>query len=126
LATLHFLVGKVEKMGPPAADPTIPAGLGSNANFGADMFDPEMSNLADGTSLWVSVSPSTGAVTTSENIPPQLDPTTSSLPNLRYRYTDAAGNTQIVTLDVTTLASRVEYLKMCRVIAIGQEQMGGR
>jgi type II secretory pathway pseudopilin PulG len=126
LATLHFLVGKVEKMGPPAADPTIPAGLGSNANFGADMFDPEMSNLADGTSLWVSVGPSTGAVTTSENIPPQLDLTTSSLPNLRYRYTDAAGNTQNVALDVTTLASRVEYLKMCRVIAIGQEQMGGR
>jgi len=52
-ATIHFLVGRIEKTGE----------IGPN------------SNLADPTSLWVSVGAATGVVVTSENMPDPADPT---------------------------------------------------
>jgi type II secretory pathway pseudopilin PulG len=82
--TLFFLVGKIDKVNDPQA-----------TNY-ADIRD---SNLADPTSLWVTVGRGNGQVTTSENVP---DPTPSVQANL--------GN----------------YLRSARQIASSREQMKGR
>jgi hypothetical protein len=118
--TVHLLVGKVQKVNAPlAATPADP-------QFGMNMFDPENSNLADPTSLWVSISRSTGTVTTSENLPPSLG-TGSMAPNLTYQYYNPTTSmNQTVTLNTGTAADRSTYLGLCRQIAIGRKQMGGR
>lgn len=79
--TLHFLVGRAEQTG------MVGAG----------------SNLADPTSLWVSVGRSSGIAMTTENTP--NDPT----------HVDAAGN------DPTN-----PFLSVCRGVASSRQQMKGR
>jgi prepilin-type N-terminal cleavage/methylation domain-containing protein len=119
--TVHFLVGRVEKVTDPLGDfdPAEPT-------FDRNMFDPANSNLADPTSLWVSVSRSTGTVTTSENLPPSLV-TGSTSPNLNYQYYDPwQASNQTAPLNTGNAADRQTFLKLCRQIAIGREQMGGR
>jgi hypothetical protein len=89
--TLFFLVGKVDKA---VEDPT-------SASF-ADIRD---SNLADPTSLWVTVGRGNGQVTTSENTPDPTVMTSSSIPpGQRLQY----------------------YLRAARSVAISREQMKGR
>ena len=95
--TIHFLVGRVDKIGDP---------LNANNNYTYDMFDAEQSNLADPLSLWVSIGRLNGSVTTSENYP-DVDHFTSH-PN------------------PTTPAGRAEYLEECRQLATGREQMGAK
>jgi len=75
--TLHFLVGRVEKTGATGAD----------------------SNLADPTSLWVSIGAQSGVVMTSENMP-----NTASIPN----------------------PFTAVYIANAREAASSREQMGGR
>ena len=117
--TVHLLVGKVQKVNPPLG--TTPA----DPQYGMNMFDPETSNLADPTSLWVSISRSTGTVTTAENLPPSLV-TGSTAPNLNYQYYNTTTSmNQTVTLNTGTPADRLTYVGLCRQIAIGREQMGG-
>jgi type II secretory pathway pseudopilin PulG len=90
--SLHFLVGKVQKVNP-AVDT-----LANTANFNA----PEDSNLADSTSLWLSIGRLNGAVTTSENLP------------------------DLGSVSAFTIASLSTYLQTARQAATGHEQMGGR
>jgi hypothetical protein len=100
--TLHFLLGKVEKINVPlAADPTHVSGM--------NMFDPQMSNLADPTSLWVSIGHQNGTVVTSENVPPD----------------QTAGGASTWT-DYSVPAGAAGYLQSCRSVATGREQMEGR
>lgn len=80
--SLHFLVGKVEK-------------VGSN---GTGFANPELSNLADPNSLWVSVNRMGGGVVTTENVP---DPTAAAI-------------------------SPAAYLQSARRVAVSRDQMRGR
>jgi hypothetical protein len=89
--TVHLLVGRVDKV-------DNPAGTSQHAS-GLNFYDPEHSNLADGTSLWVSIGRTSGTVTTSENLP------------------DSSW---------TAWANRTGYIAAARQIATGREQMGGR
>ena len=89
--TLFFLVGKVDKA---IEDPTT-------ASF-ADIRD---SNLADPTSLWVTVGRGNGQVTTSENTPDPTIVTNTSIP---------AGQKLMF------------YLRAARSVATAREQMKGR
>jgi hypothetical protein len=86
------------------------------------MFDPERSNLADPTSLWVSVGHSTGAVATSENSPPTLIAASGS--TLNFQTTDTVGAQQTVTVDINT--NPALYLQWCRSIASSRQQVAGR
>jgi prepilin-type N-terminal cleavage/methylation domain-containing protein len=98
LGTLHFLIGRVEKVNPP---------LGANATHisGLNMFDLATSNLADPNSFWVSVGRLNGSITTSENFP------------------DADhGNHP----DPWTTSGQLEYLEECRALATGRELTGGQ
>lgn len=95
--TIHFLVGKVQKIGDP---------LNANSTYTYDMFDAEKSNIADPLSLWVSVGRLNGSVTTNENYP-DVDHFTSH-PN------------------PTTPLGRAEYIEECRQLATGREQMGAK
>jgi hypothetical protein len=113
--TIHLLLGRVAKMNQPD---------GVSPTHGRLEFEPEQSNLADATSLWVSVGRANGTVSTSENVPPAA--TSISLPNLTYIYTDEQGNNQTVTLDSNNLAHLAAYLQLSRRVAIGREQMGGQ
>jgi len=87
---LFFLVGKVEKVNDP-----------NSVNY-ADIRD---SNLADPTSLWVTVGRGNGQVTTSENTPdPTVMAVTGDPPNLKFQ----------------------KYLRAARQVATSREQMKGR
>lgn len=89
--TLYFLIGKVDKAMP---DP-----------LAASFSDIRDSNLADPTSLWVTVGRGNGQVTTSENTP---DPTAGT----------GTGMTPIARLQ--------SYLRAARSVATSREQMKGR
>jgi len=115
--SVHFLIGRVTKVNLPMA--TTPA----DPQYGVNLFDPENSNLADPTALWVSVSHSTGTVTTAENIPPLL--VTSAPPNLTYQYLQG-GTNLTATLNTTQPTDIASYVGLCRQYAISHEQMGGR
>ena len=94
--SLHFLVGRPEKVNPPS---------GANANHasGLNMYDPNTSNLADPTSIWVSIGRLTGSVTSTENMP---DYTVVSTP--------------------TSTTDKQKYLASAREAATNRDQMGGR
>ena len=87
--TLFFLVGRVDKA---VSDPT-------SASF-ADIRD---SNLADPTSLWLTVGRGNGQVTTSENTPDPTIATAQGIPNRLQAY-----------------------LRAARSVATSREQMKGR
>jgi prepilin-type N-terminal cleavage/methylation domain-containing protein len=95
--TLHFLVGKVDKVGDP---------LATNANHasGVNFFDLATSNLADPNSLWVSIGRN-GSVTTAPNLPDVEHASHSS---------------------GWTPAGMIEFLEECRQDATTREQMGGK
>jgi prepilin-type N-terminal cleavage/methylation domain-containing protein len=117
--SVHFLIGKVEKVNPP---------LGPNADHATNtnMFDSAKSNLADPTSLWVSISRSTGVVTTSDNMPPPIDAASLSASNVTVFPMEAAppaGRQQ--SLNPTNATHRGIYIEHCREMALGREQMGG-
>ena len=118
--TVHFLVGRVQKINSPQG---TPADAQAQAQYGINMFDPESSNLADPTSLWVSVSRSTGTVTTSDNLPPSLV-SGSTAPNLSYQYY-LAGTSQTATVNTGNAAQRTNYVGYCRLLAASRDQKGG-
>lgn len=97
LGTIHFLIGKVEKVDEPLL--TNPGHV-SGLNF----FDKERSNLADPTSLWVSVGRTTGTVTSSDNAP--------GVPKAMINDYSPAG--------------QAAFLATAREFATGHEQKGGR
>lgn len=120
--TLHFLIGQVAKMNPPAGASVSTPPHPTNMN----MFDPAASNLADTNSVWVSVGRRNGSVTSTENTPPPVDATTLGPNNVTIFPTDAAvpaGRRQ--NLDPTVTADRQVYLAWCRELATGRDQMGG-
>ena len=88
--TVHFLVGKTGRINL--------AQEGSTYNF----HDPEKSNLADGRSLWVSVSRNSGIITTNENNP--------DLQNLS---------------DPSNATQRATFFTTSRKFATNREQKGG-
>jgi prepilin-type N-terminal cleavage/methylation domain-containing protein len=92
--TLHFLVGRVAKMDAPYGD--------TDGDTVPNMFEIEHSNLADATSLWVSIGRLNGNVTTSEN-----------MPNTAWT-------------DYTVSPGAKNYLSNARSIATGRQQMGGQ
>jgi len=96
--TLHLLLGRVSKMNQPDAPSQANPPHVSNMR----MFSPEESNLADATSLWVSIGRANGSVTTSENVPDTAFP---------GPYTIPGGAT---------------FLGIARSVATGREQMGGQ
>jgi prepilin-type N-terminal cleavage/methylation domain-containing protein len=91
LGTLHFLVGRLTKMNDLTSD--------VDGDGLLNIYDITDSNLADATSLWVSVGRATGTVTTSENVP----------------------NTSF-----NTALGPVAFLSDARQVATGREQMGGQ
>jgi prepilin-type N-terminal cleavage/methylation domain-containing protein len=95
--TVHLLVGRSAKMnapqGPSVSDPPHPSGV--------TMFSLSESNVADATSLWVSIGRMNGSVTTSENTP-----------DLAWTDFSVAGGRN--------------YLTTCRSVATGRQQMGGQ
>ena len=95
--TIHLLLGRVAKMnlptGPSQSNPPHPSGV--------TMFSVKESNLADATSLWVSVGRANGTVTTSENVP---DTSWSDF----------------------SVAGGANFLAGARSVATGREQMGGQ
>jgi hypothetical protein len=95
--TVHLLLGRVAKMNAPDG--------ASQANpphaSGVTMFSVKESNLADATSLWVSVGRANGTVTTSENVP----------------------DTSWVDF---TIPGGANFLAGARSVATGREQMGGQ
>jgi type II secretory pathway pseudopilin PulG len=95
LGTIHFLVGLVSKINLPTE---------ANTDYTINLYDPEMSNLADGNALWVSVSRSSGVVTTNENNPPLFS--TVMNPNMP--------------------ASQLAYVSGARQFATAREQKGGK
>ena len=113
--TLHFLLGRVNKMNDP---------IGVSPTHGRLEFDPEQSNLADATSLWLSVGRSTGTVSTGENLPPGL--TNRSPPSMTYVYTDENNQSRTVIYDTNNMNHLAAYLGVCRQVAIGRQQMGGQ
>lgn len=95
LGTVHFLVGVSNKINVP---------LDPSATHTLVMYDPEYSNLADGNALWVSISRSTGIVTTNENNPAP--------------YNSVSNH----AMSATQLA----YLTNSRQFATAREQKGGK
>jgi prepilin-type N-terminal cleavage/methylation domain-containing protein len=83
IGTIYFLIGKVDKVNDPFQ--------------GAKFYDIRDSNLADPTSLWVTVGRGNGQVTTSENTP-----------------------------DPTQAGGIAGYMKAARQVATSREQMKGR
>jgi prepilin-type N-terminal cleavage/methylation domain-containing protein len=111
--TSHFLVGRSDKINPtPTAQNTSTAHPTTIA-----MYDPNLSNLADPQSLWVSVSRSTGNVVTSDNQPPLIDPSSASSSQINLII---SGQSQI--LNPSTLAAQTTYLSYCRLLATNREQ----
>ena len=121
--TLHFLVGRVEKVNQP---------LGTNAGHptGLNMFDLATSNLVDPTSIWVSVGRQNGTATSTENVIPPVDGTTLTATSMTIfpaepLPTDTPpGRRQ--TIDPSTPAGRAIFVGYCRAAATGREQMGGQ
>jgi hypothetical protein len=105
---VHLLVGRADKVNPPLATSTTSA-------TALNMFDPVSSNLADPLSLWVSVSRSTGAVNTSDNMPPSL----SAISGTSATITSSINQQKI---DPTTAAGQATYLQFCRQLATSREQ----
>lgn len=130
--TLHFLIGKVEKINFPAGP--NPYDTTPGYKYLLNMFDPEKSNLADPGSLWLSIGRYNGAITTTENVPPAL--LNTSQPTLSFQNLSPTGqqlSPPQITIDVSQAAylsgatyGRPKYLGLCRTIAAGQQQMGGR
>jgi hypothetical protein len=120
--TVHFLVGKIEKV-------NNPQGASTTTAAGFNMYDPESSNLADPLSLWVSVARTSGLVITSENQPPIVDMNSLSATNIilnagtpqqRAPYSPTDETFALITGNTST------YLTFCRQLATNREQMGGR
>lgn len=107
IASLYFLLGKVEKV--PADNSVV--GLINPAQF----TNLDSSNLADPNSLWVVLNRGTGQVTTAENMPPPVDPTTLTSSNVLIAGQSVPAPTAINV-----------YCTLCRQAATQGEQMGGR
>jgi len=105
--TLYFLVGKVDKVNDP---------------LGVLVYDIRDSNVADPTSLWVTVGRGNGQVTTSENVPPPVDLPTASGNSVTI-YPNDPRRQQVNLSSPTGLGI---YLRYCREIATSREQMKGR
>jgi hypothetical protein len=112
---VHFLVGKSDKPNPP---------LASNSAHATNrfMFDPNLSNLADPLSLWVSISRTTGNVNTAENAPPTTDLSATTPSSLRIN--PGSPNSQII--DPSNPADQALYLALCRQNATNWEQIRGK
>jgi prepilin-type N-terminal cleavage/methylation domain-containing protein len=123
--TLHFLIGKVEKMNPPIA---------ANADHPTNMFmfDRNRSNLSDVNSIWVSIGRLNGSVTSTDNTPPPVDEATLSPTNVVIFPNDpVAAPTRRQVLNPSAPApqgpaDQNRYLEWCREVATGREQMGGK
>jgi len=111
--TVHFLVGRSDKVNPPYGS--------STHGTGVNMYDPNTSNLADPLSLWVSVSRTTGNVNTSENSPPSTDLGTITSNSMRIISGTAA---QIINPSNT--GDQALYLALCRQLATNREQIRGQ
>jgi type II secretory pathway pseudopilin PulG len=124
--TLHFLIGKIEKM-------NLPNGATDDTNrnpSNVHLFDRTESNLADPTSLWVSVGRSGGGVTTAENDPPPTNlpsATTTAVTIFPNEPLPAQGGRQQTLNPSTQFASALSiFLGYSRTIATNREQMRGR
>jgi prepilin-type N-terminal cleavage/methylation domain-containing protein len=106
--TVHLLLGRGDKI-------NLPLSSSANHATGLNMFDPAASNLADPQSLWVSISRSTGAVNTSDNMPPAASAVTAG------SVTVTLGNTQ-QTINPSTPLGQLTYLQYCRQLASNREQ----
>lgn len=117
--TVHLLIGKVDKVNPPLADADT-----TDPKYDKNMFDPQFSNLSDPNAVWVSIGRTNATINTSENVPPIL--TGGTLPNMTYSYIDQNGTSQSQTLNTNQAIDKATYVEMCRIIAAGHTQMGGR
>jgi hypothetical protein len=127
--TLHFLIGKIEKM-------NLPNGATDDTNrnpSNVHPFDRTESNLADPTSLWVSVGRSGGGVITAENDPPPIG-FSGSPPTSVVAFPAEQGMTggryQVLCPTSPSLAqfltAQSTFLGYSRTIANNREQMRGR
>jgi hypothetical protein len=95
-ASVYLLVGRRSKVIAPMLTPP------PNPNINADLDDPELSNLADPTNLWITINSGTGAVTVDDNaVAPDLP-----------------GNPAATDF--------FAYLRAAREFARGSRQKGGR
>jgi hypothetical protein len=123
--TLHFLVGRVEKVNNP-----LPPPPNTNHPTGMNMFDLATSNLVDPNSIWVSVGRQNGTATSTENVIPPIDEatvTTTSMtlfPDEPLPTDSPPGRRQVI--DPSTPAGRAAFVAWCRQAATGREQMGGQ
>jgi type II secretory pathway pseudopilin PulG len=117
--SVHFLVGRSNKVAPPnLATTTHPTGL--------SIFDPETSNLADPQSLWVSVSRQTGAVVTADNMPPPIDLATASTSAVIFNPGTPQQYPSSGTANPTLTATQTWYLTLCRQLATNRDQTKGQ
>jgi hypothetical protein len=127
--TLHFLIGKIEKM-------NLPSGATDDTNrnpSNVHLFDRTESNLADPTSLWVSVGRSGGGVITAENDPPPIG-FSGSPPTSAVAFPGEQGMTggryQVLCPTSPSLlqftSAQSIFLGYSRTIANNREQMRGR
>jgi hypothetical protein len=120
--TVHFLVGKTEKVNDPRGDNQVNAA-------GFNMYDPESSNLADQQALWVSVARTSGLVITSENQPPTADPASLTKTNIILnpgtpKQTQPYSPTS--EADALVRGGYSTFLTFCRHLATNREQLGAR
>ena len=104
---LHFLVGQTAKM-------NVPAAVG--------LSDKEASNLADTNNVWTTIGSRTGAVASTENMPPPVDAATLTPTSI----TIFPGDPRQQTLNTGLPAHRAIYLGYCRELATARDQMGGK
>jgi hypothetical protein len=117
--TVHFLVGRSNKVAPPSlATTTHPTGL--------SIFDPETSNLADPQSLWVSVSRQTGAVVTADNMPPPIDLATASTSAVIFNPGTPQQYPSSGTANPKLTTTQTWYLTLCRQLATNRDQTKGQ
>lgn len=119
--TIHFLVGKIDKLRRPFTTPSD-----GDAKYPMTMFDPSASNLADVNSVWVSVGRLSGQVMTAENLVPPVDVTTTPGSVIVFPTEAAVPAGRRETLAINNHLDRVKYVKHCREAATAREQMGGQ
>jgi prepilin-type N-terminal cleavage/methylation domain-containing protein len=119
--TLHFLIGQTDKINAP---------FGGNADHptGMNLFDVTTSNLMDPNSFWVSIGRLNGSVTSTDNLPPPLDPATLSPTSVTVFPSEAAipaGRQQTLNPTVAPAATLGVMLLHSRENATTREQRGG-